>query len=656
MRSDRAVWNFLEIKERGRRIVNPAEGILFEDLSPLGALIRESAQNSLDAGTGTEQVKMRFSLQRFSSSQSEVKERWFSNLKPHLRAVEASASSSLNQNLSVLVIEDFGTRGLTGDPEDTRLEVDDNNRFYWFHRNVNRTMATEDRGGSYGYGKSSFTRASKIFSFLSVSRDSDGTKVFGSSLLKTHEINGKRYDPYGDFGFLEDGIVLPDTSLETFNEICNDFELQRGGSTGLSIIIPFPEEEYSVNEILESLIRNYLLPICQNQLSVEVSDGKNEVTLDSSTIEVITQRLAWAGEIPGARTNLHTPSSMVELVKLALETNKFPLQQTYEISMPTEKAPTWEHDDILPSPSEISDNLESGNSVMFRVNMAVRESNSPIKLGTFEIYIRKIDAIQVRSDVVWIRRYLSVPFPEKPPLVPGHVAIVHIKNGPLERMFRLSEEVAHTVHKYNLIAKKYTHAKSTIDTVRSSASSILTKLRNTIPVIESDWLDDWFEPELDENKDSGSRKRRRRRKKRIPNAPEDESEPDGAGTEFLPPIVPDDLDDTHEWDLVKLSDGFRIEGEILHNLTYRFTIQCAYDREDGKSLKKWSKFDFDFSKDVINVNGTNIQVIDANENQIIFDVDGPTDFYQLEVSGFDKNRDLKVHARPRKSQKNQGVE
>ena len=57
-------WTFIKIKDQGVRQVDPSEGIFFKKLSPLGAVIRESAQNSLDAKSSKRPVRMRISLNK----------------------------------------------------------------------------------------------------------------------------------------------------------------------------------------------------------------------------------------------------------------------------------------------------------------------------------------------------------------------------------------------------------------------------------------------------------------------------------------------------------------------------------------------------------------------------------------------------------------
>ena len=61
-------WEFIRIKDRGTRKVDPAEGLFFENLPPLGAVIRESAQNSLDASLNGSPVRMKISIKTGSNA------------------------------------------------------------------------------------------------------------------------------------------------------------------------------------------------------------------------------------------------------------------------------------------------------------------------------------------------------------------------------------------------------------------------------------------------------------------------------------------------------------------------------------------------------------------------------------------------------------
>ena len=77
-------WHFVAKRERDRN-VDPAEGILFENLPPLGAVIRESTQNSLDASDNRSKVRMRISVNTGNKAMSaDMAKKYFNGLFPHL--------------------------------------------------------------------------------------------------------------------------------------------------------------------------------------------------------------------------------------------------------------------------------------------------------------------------------------------------------------------------------------------------------------------------------------------------------------------------------------------------------------------------------------------------------------------------------------------
>ena len=71
-------WHFVAARERDRN-VDPAEDLFFESLPPLGAVIRESTQNSLDACDGSSKVKMRIAVNTGNNAMpADVAKKYFS--------------------------------------------------------------------------------------------------------------------------------------------------------------------------------------------------------------------------------------------------------------------------------------------------------------------------------------------------------------------------------------------------------------------------------------------------------------------------------------------------------------------------------------------------------------------------------------------------
>src|SRR5262245_31750408 len=91
------------------------------------ALVREVIQNSTDATSGGP-VKVRFALREFGARDAATLRGVFEGLRPHLSACHVDMEALDTASARLLIIEDFGTKGLTGDPG---MHDDDNfDRFF----------------------------------------------------------------------------------------------------------------------------------------------------------------------------------------------------------------------------------------------------------------------------------------------------------------------------------------------------------------------------------------------------------------------------------------------------------------------------------------------------------------------------------------------
>src|SRR5215212_2732279 len=138
-------WHFRPMQP-GEVHVDPVHDEFFKAQDLADALVRESIQNSLDARIPRSRspVRVRF---RFAAgvhaAPVEIRGEYFDGLSVHLRAAAKSMHAVLprdDEPVPYLVIEDFGTRGLTGDPHlDPELEApgeEQKNDFFYFWRNV----------------------------------------------------------------------------------------------------------------------------------------------------------------------------------------------------------------------------------------------------------------------------------------------------------------------------------------------------------------------------------------------------------------------------------------------------------------------------------------------------------------------------------------
>lgn len=114
------------------------------------ALVRESIQNSLDAARNGETVRVRFFISGPAAAlPPEKMSRYMTEGWPHFLAERNGLRDQPDQEqpCQFLVIEDFGTTGLTGSIEQCWLEPAVRNPFYYFFRAEGQSGRSErDRG------------------------------------------------------------------------------------------------------------------------------------------------------------------------------------------------------------------------------------------------------------------------------------------------------------------------------------------------------------------------------------------------------------------------------------------------------------------------------------------------------------------------------
>jgi|GEM_PF-5187444 len=115
-------WAFLPLRE-GEINSDPFSDEFFSAESLAASLVREPIQNSLDARAGTAPVRMRYTFA--GNGQQLAPDRashWLNTLWPHLLAKNSGLKNlpASDEAVDFLLIEDFGTFGLDGDPRQLR--------------------------------------------------------------------------------------------------------------------------------------------------------------------------------------------------------------------------------------------------------------------------------------------------------------------------------------------------------------------------------------------------------------------------------------------------------------------------------------------------------------------------------------------------------
>ena len=259
-----AVWKWRTAPPDGGRDYGNSN--VFATPPDLETLVRESAQNSLDAKLdGSRRVVLRYRLIELDKSTEEY-ERFaaalsFERLLAHVEAASRTQSKigrrlsrgleDINESdrLVLLRIDDYGTTGLFGAETPHGEEV---NPFAALVRNnLDSSKASASAGGSFGLGKAVNWRCSKIStvlmsSHISPSKLHDGAKrglrTIGKAELTWHQIEESEFAGPGWFsreGTSSESMYLSAAAAEALQLDRSDRpeNLEDKEATGTSILV-----------------------------------------------------------------------------------------------------------------------------------------------------------------------------------------------------------------------------------------------------------------------------------------------------------------------------------------------------------------------------------------------------------------------------------
>jgi hypothetical protein len=369
--------------------------------SAVDALAREDIQNRLDArGRNEPRVEVRYRL--CGPVAAGRHDRWFKGLRSHLHAPqvkdELGTQPSLARPLQWLVIEDFATTGLEGDPlnfQDPVADAGQRNDFFWFIRNVGRSGKKGGDRGRWGLGKIVYPAASQVRSFFAYTvRRSDRQRLLvGRSVLAVHHVTGDQHDSEGYFGQFEDPqhhyFATPATDAPTLDRFAADFALnRRNDEPGLSLVIPWPESNITLDALVRSLVEHWFWVILDHRLVVLVSlpATNEEFNLSAVTVEVFIRQRVGETTLEGQQ--------LLRKLRFGREVLAFDLKQIIALNpFPTGTAPKWDAaEERFASPealAEVRQRYHNGELLGFDVPVRVRRSDGTTdETSSFEVYLQ----------------------------------------------------------------------------------------------------------------------------------------------------------------------------------------------------------------------------------------------------------------------------
>lgn len=622
-----ATWHFVKHDLRNK-LRNPINGEFFTTAAtdgPAQALVRESIQNSLDAHIDDRPVRVIIKVAVEKLPGQDGIDDLFDGAWEHFAADGnglLDPKPRRGDPCPFLVIEDFNTTGLTGNPEEINPSAGRKNHFYNFFRAEGVSSKSGSELGRWGVGKFVFPRSSRASAHFAITtRKDDGHRLMlGAVTLKGHHVESSSdlFTPDALYGEQceEGGLVLPTDAADQIDRLARLFDVQRGSETGTSIIVPFIEpDDFTFEKLVTAVVESYFVPILHEKLEVHVQHDDREAKLDAESL------------VPFLEEHDDLATKLLPLVRLAKHAASVPDHDRITLKMPDPaQAAKWSEalidEETL---QKLRQRLSGHGPVPVRVPVTVRSKSGDDAESSFDIHLQA--ERNIKEHPVFVREGIIVSG-VRDRRISEFRSLVIINDPPLAKMLGDSENPAHTEWQKDgsNFKGRYVYGPGLINFVTQGVSKLLTIVNRTIQEPDPSLTVDFFSIE-------------------APDAPEDDApaprpKPGNQRPDSKPEVKPRPARIT----INRGKTGFTITaGNEPPPTPFQLEVRCAYEIRGGNPLKKWNEADFLLGHgglDPVLTGG--ITLITARQNRLLLQVTAPD--FEAAVDGFDIHRDLYVRA------------
>lgn len=552
---------------------------------------------------------MRFALHEPNESgSSELAKRFnIDQLAKRLSACSINPESINLAKPKLLVIEDFGTTGLTG----SWNSVDDN-PFCDFWRRMGKSHKGEKSLGRWGLGKLVFSSSSKarIFFGLTVRQSDPTSLLMGQAVLTNHVLDNTRFDSHGFFCKVgKDQIQLPiieKEDIDSFKSVCGINRSDR--DAGLSIVVPYILDTITEQRIIQAVLKNYFFPILLGRLIVTV--GKVEINADS-----------FAALAKASGGDRFSSGGLAKFIASLRAVRKGEIEP---ISLPTTWLKTGMAVALGDHTIELRDKYQKGECICVRAPLLLKQKDGAELMTSFDLLLQKADG---DSETLFIRDTIVLPAESK--YFRGHNAMAALvaEDKSICSFLGDAENPAHT--SWSASAEKVTtgwrNPSSTLKNVRGALQQLYSEIVSSIEIADPNALIDFFSAKAEAGTQS--------------------TRPRGPVVRPTNPRPPEPKEKAYR--LVRLKGGFSIRGnQVLtaEQLPLSIRVRVAYDVLRGNPFSKHDALDFDFAKkdEDVKISATAASV-NAHSANVLFIKAHKQDF-EVSVNGFDVRRDLIIDA------------
>jgi hypothetical protein len=535
----------------------------------------------------------------------------------------ASIEPLFTADFGYLVFEDFGTRGLTGDVNEYRLEHAEKNAFFSFFRAEGRSAKTGENLGRWGIGKQVFPTASRLHAIfgLTVRADSPNRVLMGSAVVRNHSVGGKDFQPDAWFGCREqdDNPVLPVTAAEFIDSFSNVFGLKRTNQAGLSIVVPAVDERLNTDDLRRGIVRSFFWPILLGELEVELESPEKTWRINAETLAIHRELL------PATEAAVIEFASWASIAKPA---------EFVSLSEQAAVRPQWSQisDQLLPENKldEIRSRLEKDQRVAIKIPVRVRPKfdGGQEEMSFFTVYLATCRDSGHRP--IFLRDGIVIT-DVRSPLMSGTRSLVVAADPPLAGLLGDAEGVNHTQWQKDSpkFHNRYYYGPDTIKFVSRSVFEIMQRLHAAETKGDPNLLLDIFFLPTDE----GSTEPKKKPEPGEPDIPP-------------PPPPPPPPPNPKRFVLESIKGGFLLKpgNAQFDSLPTKLRIEAGYAVRRGNAIKRWASDDFAFMRQPLRQEPKPIGIMVRREdgNSIELEIQKPD--FLFGVSGFDIKRDLVVRA------------
>ncbi len=566
------------------------------------AIVRETIQNSTDAqAEANSPVHVRFAINAINGLDRAFFDEIVNGLSPHLHACGMPVLNP-TEPLKALVVEDFGTTGLTGS-----VEIKDNGQFSGFWRRFGRSNKQGAKGGRWGLGKLVFPSASGVRAVIGLTRRAgdNGCWIMGQAVLRNHSINELERDSVGFWcndKAARPGLPTNDNTLAS--KLSQAAQLRRKSEPGLSLIVPALLSEITSNYLVAATVRTYYFPILTGRLIVEV-DGSE---ISEHTFENVSQSLS--SEL--------LPRSLLAFVRQL---------QKARVAKPTlVLPPAWQGngisaDTLGPDATEkLRQEYKAGKLLSVRAPLQVKPRGGIVTETYVDLFLRNATPGE-RVQTLVVRGSITLPTEGKKINLPDSHAALVATDDIISKLLGDGENPAHT--QWNERAEKlrlgWEGGGLALRRVRAALPELYALVAERVERDDPLALLEFFS--IPKGKDSGA------------------TPPTTGRPVDLPPAAP------KPFRIEKRVGGFGILPDANtkpNQFPMQLHVRCAYDVLSGNPYKRYSEYDFSLYRHPIQISKVNADCWQTTDNEM--DVVAHKADFKVEVSGFDANRDLIVEA------------